>query len=143
MTRPRATCYLCKDSAVLCDSHLIPKAMYRLCTAKGEKNPNPFVVTPEIHIQKSTQFRNYLLCERCESRMRVGGEDWVLKRCCRSTTGSPFRLRDAIKAGKPEQSSPTCVVYSCKNLAGVDADRLLYFGASIFWRAAQKRWHLA
>ena len=143
MMRPRATCYLCKEPALLCDSHLVPKAMYRLCMAKGEKNPNPFVVTPEVHIQKSTQFRDYLLCESCEMRMRAGGEDWVLTRCCRSTTGNPFRLREAIKAGKPELSSPEGNVYSCKTLAGVDAGKLLYFGTSIFWRAAQKQWHLS
>jgi hypothetical protein len=48
MARPIARCYLCKEIAQLCDSHLIPKAMYRLCMAKGERNQNPFVVTPDV-----------------------------------------------------------------------------------------------
>jgi hypothetical protein len=113
-----------------------------LCGDKGEKNPNPFLVTPEINIQKSAQWQDYLLCEHCETRMRIGGEDWVLKHCCRSTTGKPFLLRETLKAGKPELATPEGAVYSCKTLAGVDADRLLYFGTSIFWRAAQKPWHL-
>jgi hypothetical protein len=90
MARPIARCYLCKEIAQLCDSHLIPKAMYRLCMARDGRNRNPFVVTPEVHVQKSAQWHDYLLCEECERRMRVGGEDWVLKHCCRSTTGDPF-----------------------------------------------------
>jgi hypothetical protein len=74
--------------------------------------------------------------------MRVGGEDWVLKHCCRSTAGKPFLLREAIKAGKPEATTPAGSVFSCKTLDGVDAQKLLYFGTSIFWRAAQKSWNV-
>jgi len=142
MARPISRCYLCKTIAPLCDSHLVPKAMYRLCMAKGEKNPNPFIVTPEIHVQKSVQWRDYLLCEPCENRFRVGGEDWILNHCCRSTTGKRFLLRDKIKAGTPYLSTSEGSIYSCKALGGIDVDKLLYFGASIFWRAAQKPWHV-
>src|SRR5437868_11021064 len=98
--RPTRACYMCLKTAILCESHLLPKALYRFCMARGDKNPHPVVVLPNFQKQVALQLKRYLFCELCEQRLRANGEDWVLRYCCRGLKG-PFALRNILLNNKP------------------------------------------
>src|ERR1700710_1869144 len=93
------TCGLCRANSVsLQDSHLMPKALYRVLlkasAAHGDPNPNPVVWTPGIAMHTSAQVSDYLLCASCEDRFSQRGEKWVTGQCWRSD--SEFRLRETL-----------------------------------------------
>jgi hypothetical protein len=46
-----SNCALCGKLTVLIDSHLLPKALYRLLRDSGAKNPNPVLVTKGKDVQ--------------------------------------------------------------------------------------------
>jgi hypothetical protein len=83
---PQGTCRLCRKTSDLQDSHLVPKAFYKLARAAGDKNPNPIVVTPKLQIKTSKQVSDYLLCRECEVRFNRGGEQWVIENCWHAET---------------------------------------------------------
>jgi len=77
------TCGLCLSEAELQDSHLLPKALFKIISAaaraEGATNPHPVLVTPEIAIQTSAQVTDHFLCADCEDRLnrcvgRGGGD---------------------------------------------------------------------
>ncbi len=76
--------------------------------------------------------------------MRIGStstrEKWTLANSWQAD--GTFPLRAAIQAQSPSFSKPGFAIYDTVDLAGVDHDKLVYFGASIFWRASIKDWHL-
>ena len=55
MAMPTGTCALCMQMKDLQDSHLLPRAFYKLARSAGEKNPNPIVVTPIVAMKTSKQ----------------------------------------------------------------------------------------
>jgi hypothetical protein len=64
--RPTRPCGLCGEVRLLASSHAIPKALYQLCRADGEANPNPIIVTESAHQSSSYQYVDYFLCNECE-----------------------------------------------------------------------------
>lgn len=130
-------CKLCLELKNLRDSHLLPKSLYRIvCT--GERNTNPVIMTPEAALQTSKQVRDYLLCDDCELRFNRGGEKYVLDNCFRGE--GKFRLRKTLEAHEPKFKIDAGFVYDVSAIQGVDASKILYFAASIFWRASVHRW---
>jgi hypothetical protein len=141
-TRPYRRCELCRNAALLCDSHLVPAALFRLCMAHQDKNLNPLAVTEKRSFRTSKQWSQYLLCEDCEKRFRENGEDWVLRQCCRSITGRPFRLREILAKHEAPVQVGENFAFSCGRMPEIDVDKLIYFGVSVFWRAAVRAWRL-
>ena len=86
----------------------------------------------------SAQARAHLLCSECEHRLNDGGEDWVLKHCWRSPTHFP--LHSALLGATPFVDENGFRSYEGLKIPGVAIDKLSYFGASIFWRAAARDW---
>ena len=57
-------------------------------------------------------------------------------------TDGTFPLRSAVQSKPPSYSKPGFSIYDTSGLAGVDQHQLVYFSASIFWRASIKDWYL-
>lgn len=136
---PTGICRLCGQNAELQDSHLLPKAFYKLAWAAGGRNPNPIVVTPKVALKTSRQVSDYLLCRDCEERFNKGGEKWIVENCWRGETDFP--LNAALKAATPiAGSKPDLMIYFGASIPAIDLERIVYFAASVFWRAAVNDW---
>jgi hypothetical protein len=69
--RPIGVCALCLRTAELCDSHLIPKSLYRVARAADHRaHPDPVLLTSAVRRQTSFQATQYLLCAA------AGGMGW-------------------------------------------------------------------
>jgi hypothetical protein len=141
-SRPDDTCRLCRRTALLCDSHLLPKALYRVCRASAQQFSGMGVLAGFDVFTTSNQCKDYVLCRECEQRLHENGEDWVLRNCCRSGSGTPFRLRDFIRQIDPVARHGDSALLLAANCPEIRTDMLLYFAVSIFWRAAVHEWRL-
>lgn len=131
------TCKLClTPKSELQDSHLVPAAMYRCARAPGEKNPEPYIVTPTIGMQSSKQIRDWVFCRECEKRFDSGGENYVSKMV---NTGRHFRLLKTL-----ESKTATPLGNGFDQFVGADlpirVDQFTYFALSILWRSSIHEW---
>jgi hypothetical protein len=134
------TCALCRAVAPLCDSHLMPTAVFRLLRRLAGTNRHPIVFGPGYAYQTSRQMKAHLLCRDCEARFDQRGEKWVMANCHRGANS--FKLRTAITSRPPDELWKDIRVYSLTNnpiLGQSAADMLVYFALSVFWRAGVRR----
>lgn len=133
-------CKLCLQNAKLQKSHLIPRACYKLLRTPGADDPNPIVFDQAVTRTSQDQMVQHLLCPACEDLLNKNGESWVLLNNYRLAGPSP--LYEALKAVRAEPEYRSGTVYSSLAVPGVDIDKLIYFGASIFWRASVADWSM-
>ena len=133
-------CALCHQVRELRDSHLVPKALYRLTRLKARGAADPVIVTSTIRRQTSFQARKHLLCGDCEARFDRNGENWVMRHCYRGY--DRFRLRDLLGKTKPiyTDEDEELVVYDASGVAGMSIEKMVYFAVSVFWRASVCDW---
>jgi hypothetical protein len=137
--RVTGLCALCKENHELRNSHLLPKALYRLTRARGgHANPNPVLVSSRRKIQTSYQAVRFLLCADCEQRFDHQGENWVLKHCYRGY--GRFRLRELLRGSTPLLAEDGFTIYNDASVSGVSIEALVYFCVSVFWRASVCDW---
>lgn len=121
------TCALCEKNAALQDSHLIPQWAYRrVCEAYPTREKAPVLVAADgnaVLINKETT--GYLLCAECEQRFGKR-EDYVAK-LTELEDGQIKLFRNVTKLDTPRQ---VLALLS----ADVDAEQIVYFGASVMWR---------
>lgn len=137
-------CKLCLREAVeLRLSHYISAAVYR--TLRGNDapgmNPDPFHVTKSASFQSSKQDRAHLLCAECELRFSNGGENWFFRHSLKKD--GTFKLLDTLMAGPAsvwQEGVPT-ILYEADRFPGINADALVYFAASVFWRGSIHGWN--
>ncbi len=139
---PKGTCRLCLAKDVeLCDSHFVPAGFYKIAFDETQDIPHPVVISPGASVLSSAQATDYLLCADCEDRFNKNGEGWILKHCWKDETYFP--IFDILRAAGPSPTSePKFLVYDVTKIPAIDLDTLVYFGASIFWRAAMHQWRL-
>lgn len=126
---------LCRSEAELQDSHLLPKAAYRIIQ-KSDGEP-PVVTKRAVSMHTNEQVRDYVLCRDCEQRFSEKGEQWVMEHCFRNEAG--FKLKALIDSSKPLFEN-TLTVYSATAIVKIDLDKLTYFAASVLWRASVHNW---
>ena len=137
--RPVGVCALCLRTGELCDSHLVPKALYRVVRAADHRShPDPVLMTSKVRRQTSFQATQYLLCAECEKRFDQNGEDWVMRHCYRGR--GRFRLRELLQRASPIHADEENTIFNAASVAGMDIERTVYFCVSVFWRAAVRRW---
>ncbi len=139
----KGTCRLCLTPAELQDSHLLPKALYKLlknaAASDGQKNPNPVVVNKKIALKTSAQVSDHLLCKQCEARFSTDGEKWMLENCWHSD--SDFPLRSTLESETPVYVGHSGLsIYEGATISGVNIAKIVYFAASVFWRASAHKW---
>jgi hypothetical protein len=134
------TCCLCgQHNKELRRSHFVPAAVYRFLRTPAA-DPNPVVVKKEISLGTSQQVADYLLCADCEHRFQAQGEDWVLQHCWRSP--ADFKLHSILtRSAAPVLASPQMKLFAAGRIPSIDCSSLIYFAASVFWRASAHRWH--
>jgi hypothetical protein len=136
-----AACSLCRATKALRDSHLLPAGVLRLLRDDGLKNPNPYLMSLGNVGQTSSQAKQYLLCNECEQRFNRNGETWVINHCYHEDGGS-FPLRDLLKMHEPILAGPQGGAYNALKIPGIDIEKLVYFSASVIWRASLRQWRI-
>jgi hypothetical protein len=125
----------------LLDSHLIPAALYKIVRDERFKVAHPVHISTDVTVPSPRQVSDYLLCADCERRFEQGGETWVIRRCWQNTT--TFPLRASLVNAQPIPTMEAGVaIYQGARVLDVDVDRLTYFAASVFWRAAAHQWSI-
>jgi hypothetical protein len=132
------TCKLCLKSAMLQDSHYIPRGMYKRIRDAGRKNPNPIRISRTLTSRTSRQCTDYVLCSDCEQRLNRGGETWMMNGVAH---GKRFRLRDRLDVALPKHVLSEATVYSGTAI-GIDTNKLGYFALSLVWRGGIHEWPL-
>lgn len=127
--------------AARCDSHLLPAQVYRVLRAKGQKNPNPILISGSRVLATSRQLQQPLLCRDCEDRFNNRGERWVLAKAF--TDNGTFGLRNLLLEAQPLHKTDRLAVFAASQIMGIDCAQLGYFAASVFWRAAVVEWATA
>src|SRR3954464_3509230 len=130
-------CRLCKQERELQDSHFVAAGLYKVIRGP-EPQEHPVLIADGAPIQTSVQARGDMLCAECERRFGKGGEEWVIENCWHSE--EEFPLRTAFMTATPFVDEPGFLAYEARNVASVDFDRLVYFAASVFWRATLDGW---
>lgn len=138
MSRDYGVCKLCLREGKLLRSHLVPRAYYKLLRTPGADHPNPLTTFDNTTRTSQDQLAQHLLCEACEDRINKNGERWVLLNNYRLAGPSP--MYRALLAAKADPKFRSGTVYSALSVPEIDIDKLVYFGASIFWRASVTDW---
>ena len=125
---------LCRRVSHLQDSHLMPKALYRLLRSPEPVNPNPTLMSRDFVKETSRQVKTFLLCADCVQRFNRYGEEWMLRNCCRAT--DQFRLREILLQSSLVYDDGQIRVYTARSIAQIDTTKLVYFAVSVFWGAA-------
>jgi hypothetical protein len=138
MENPGA-CKLCRQAAEIRNSHLLSAGFYRLARTPNDSNAHPVVITANIAIKSSREVKAPLLCDDCEKRFNVRGEDWVLRNCLREAA---FPLQETLIREQPlhVDSHANFAVFPGTAVSGVSIEHLSYFAASVFWRAGAREW---
>lgn len=138
MGQNEGTCKLCLTPSVeLRCSHFVPKFMYKLLRQGGQQNPNPVRITKSGAAQTSWQATSYVLCRECEYLLSKGGETYISRICWRSK--KDFKLRKLLQSARPiQQGGPNQAmkVFTSSTIPELNMSKLIYFGASILWRAS-------
>jgi hypothetical protein len=138
-------CVLCGMPATLRMSHYLPAAFFRRVHRRDGGNilhPISLNSAREMYDCKQPQAR--LLCDACEHRFKVQGEDWVIECTCHED--GRFPLRDLLRQNPAEgQIGPTpegrrADRYTGNNIRGLRQLEIVYFAASVFWRGWVLDW---
>lgn len=126
------TCKLCLQRKELCDSHFLPKGIYR--HFRKQQSGDPIVMTPKLIVSTSKQVHDYVLCAECEERFSVR-ERYILPFMA-GENGFPMieKLRN-----KPFAPAGSYLRFSGP-IIGVDTEKLAYFAVSMIWRGAVHSW---
>ena len=131
---PVGTCPLCLLEKEKQDSHLIPASMYRIIF-ESQTSP-PVVINAKKIFTSSRQVTAHELCWDCEQLFSRRGEDYMAGQVFQ---GDHFPLLNRLKYALPDWEFASHSAYSGV-ACGVDTDAILYFGASVLWRASLRQW---
>ena len=135
---PIGICKLCRKLRPLCDSHLMPAALFRKSRTPDHEPPDPLVVLPGRRFQTSEQAKDYVFCYDCEQRLSKQGENYVM-RLVGNDVGFP--LLETLKAAQGRSILGQDVLgYTVAATPSIDRDQLAYYALSVFWRASVHVW---
>ena len=108
----QGVCKLCHQTAALQQSHLIGRALYRLCRGDGSGNQDPLTFTATEHKKSSYQVKDYLLCHSCEQRFSRDGENYVTRLVTKRD--DTFPLLDVLNSVVPTVTTEAAALYPLK-----------------------------
>jgi hypothetical protein len=131
-------CRLCLRQRWLRVSHFLSAFLYRRSLQRGAPNEHPVMMTNKRAVVTSMQVKDYLLCADCEQQFNKCGEKWA---AAQVYDGTYFPLLQRLTLALPFFETPHLRAVS-GIAAGIDTDKLAYFGLSILWRAAAHKWKM-
>ena len=129
----RGICKLCRQEKDLCDSHYLPKALYR--RLKREGGGDPIIMTPNLVVSSSRQVRDFVFCAECEQRLNLGGEQYAMSLVA---NGNGFPLRDMFSNAPIQRTSPFLRLPG-KHVR-LDTTKLAHFAIGLLWKGAVHSW---
>jgi len=133
------TCKLCTLTKDLQESHLMPRALYRMARGSGANgNQDPHVLTAKVRKPTSHQIKDYVLCRDCEQRFSTNGEDYVMRLVTKRN--GQFPLLDILKAKATPLRGKKWTAYTTAQTPDLDRSKIAYFALSVFWRASIHTW---
>jgi hypothetical protein len=136
MSNTIGACALCKAIDQLYRSHCLPAASYKHLQDPGD--PTHIILSSEKHYRTSKQVWDYLLCRSCEDRFSNKGERWVVSNGFHAS--GTFPLHSDLKSAQALCKVGDGWAFSGRATAAVEVEKLTYFAASVFWRAAIHDW---
>jgi hypothetical protein len=135
----KGKCKLCLEEKMLCASHLVPKALYRMARGPGRRgNQDPHMVTVKGRTPTSYQVKDYVFCRECEQRLSINGEDYVMPLVTRRDGRFPFL--EMLNGTPTRLIKEKWRAYSPAETPDIDRAKIAYFALSIFWRASIHTW---
>jgi hypothetical protein len=134
------TCRLCGKTRELQRSHFLPAAFYSMARKASLTGESPVVLMGTTMVMTDREARTPLLCSDCEESFNKRGENWVIKHCWRSQ--SDFPLLERLRAAEAFTLEPGFASFQAATIPDVDVAQLVYFAASVFWRAAVQDWRI-
>jgi hypothetical protein len=130
----RGLCKLCLEEKDLQDSHMIPRALYKLARQAGF---DPVVMTRALATHTSRQIHDFVLCWDCEQRFSQKGEDYVMTLVPRDNS---FPLLNRLAFVRVPTMVSDRVARYATTATEIDTRKMAYFALSVFWRAAIHPW---
>ena len=128
-------CKMCLQPKELIRSHLIPRAVYKLCRTTDS---DPVKISAEVVMQTSRQTQDYLLCVKCDNSLSEGGENWLLPKL--KTWDEGFPLYDILVEVPPDTAEGDGAGYAAVRNPKIDVDAITHFAIGIFWKASVHPW---
>jgi hypothetical protein len=128
-------CKLCLQHKRLAQSHLMPRALYDMCSLPGI---DPILITSEVVMPVSRHTKDYVLCFDCEQLLNRNGENWMIPRLL--TIQKSFPFYDALSNRTPDIYDPEMAVYATAYIPQIDVNCVLHFGMGLFWKASVHSW---
>lgn len=136
--RPSGICKLCLLEKTLCESHLMPKGLYRFCR---RPDCDPVLITTKVMMPTSRQTKHRLLCEDCEMLLNRNGEDWVLPTL--ATIAGAFPFYSLLQKQSPLFDEPGATAFAVSSNPEIHREALVHFALGIFWKASVHSWKRA
>lgn len=126
-------CKLCQTLVEkLVDSHLIPRAAYKMIRSSPELRAETTAANINLFeneaFPSTKQIHEYLLCTTCEKRFSDNGEAHMGNLWA---TRKNFGLRDLLYSISPIKDN----CYNGSDLGTTTSESLVYFAISVLWRA--------
>ena len=131
---PRGLCKLCLQNKNLCNSHYLPKSLYRRMRKEG--GGHPIVMTPGLIVSTSRQVRDHVFCADCEDRFNSGGEAYFMSLVA---NGQQFPMDEKLKQVQPLSTGQFLMFSGAR--AGIDPLRVGHFALGLLWKGAVHSWH--
>lgn len=127
-------CKLCLcDGVELCVSHFMPRKLYYSGKKKLE-----FVSFTDSGFDPD-ELKAPLLCQVCEMRFNMNGENEVLKHIAPKLALKRMPLAERMKLAWPRDNDSTAPRYYAGDF-DIDTEKFAYFALSIVWRQTINDW---
>jgi hypothetical protein len=127
-------CRLCLEDKPLCESHLVPEALYRFCRRGGH---TPIAMTEEEVGPSDKEITAPVLCGGCEDHLNKHGENWLIPKLAKDQR-FPFYDLVTKQTGVPIGNE---IRYSCRG-DQIGVRKLTNFAIGVFWKASAHWWHM-
>jgi hypothetical protein len=123
-------CKLCLLDKPLCESHLMPRALYDHC------GDIPIRVGDGIVMPTNRHLKAHLLCRGCEDILGDGGEKWICPKLIWSDR--KFELFDRLPT--PEWADANGAIYYVARNPRISVGEITHFAVGIFCKAGVHSW---
>jgi hypothetical protein len=131
-----AICKLCMERKPLVSSHLIPGAVYDLCS--NDRGEHIFI-NSKVAMYSSREVQDYLLCYECDNSLNKNGETWMLPKLAK--TDGTFPLLDIVeKVPANAVLADGAAAYIATENPGLSLAAIVHFALGIFWKASIHSW---